>query len=323
MNKNNSQKYIYTYASRREEVSLCAMELRAFFGEEAMKDPHIVESALKIDPSRSPFIRERIDVMYEGDSLEDLREQVKNLPFSHSTFKVVFIKGETIKDAEKKVGLAERRRIEREIGINIKGEPDLQQPENIYGVMVVKGCWVFGIYYKSEQVWLQHQKKPNDYSTALNTRVARAVANIAVPDPVGIKAIDPCCGIGTVVVEALSMGIDIVGSDVNPLVLPGARENIAHFGLSCSITKKDIREVTEHYDVAIIDMPYNLCSVISKEEQLEMLQSANQIANKLVVVTIEDIDSILVQAGFQIEDRCELKKGKLVRQVIVCRKTMK
>ncbi|GAA3334615.1 hypothetical protein GCM10020331_103270 [Ectobacillus funiculus] len=76
------------------------------------------------------------------------------------------------------------------------------------------------------------EKKPHSYSTSLSTRVARAVANIAVPDPTGIKAIDPCCGIGTVLVEALSMGINIVGSDINPLVLPGARENIAHFWLS-------------------------------------------------------------------------------------------
>ncbi|NEY73240.1 methyltransferase domain-containing protein [Bacillus mesophilus] len=298
------------------------MELRAFFGKEAKIDSHIVESTIKIDPSRSPFIRERIDVWYEGDSLESLREQVKNVPFSESTFKVMYIKDEKISDSEK-TGLVERRRIEREIGMCIQGEPDLEKPENIYGVIVVEGRWIFGNYHKSEQVWLHHQQKPNDYSTALNTRVARAVANIAVPDPVGVKVIDPCCGIGTVVVEALSMGIDIVGSDVNPLVLPGARENIAHFGLACNIAKRDIREVTEQYDVVIIDMPYNLCSVISKEEQLEMLQSANRIADKLVVVTIEDIDSLIAEAGFQIEDRCELKKGKLVRQVIDCRKIIK
>ena len=90
--------------------------------------------------------------------------------------------------------------------------------------MNVNDKWIFGDYVKSEAVWYRHQKKPHGYSTALNTRVARAVVNIAIPNPSNIKAIDPCCGIGTVLVEARSMGINIVGSDRNHLILPGARE---------------------------------------------------------------------------------------------------
>uniref|UniRef100_UPI0038B618DE TRM11 family SAM-dependent methyltransferase n=1 Tax=Siminovitchia acidinfaciens TaxID=2321395 RepID=UPI0038B618DE len=129
----------------------------------------------------------------------------------------------------------------------------------------MNGRWIFDEYVKSESVWHRHQQKPHSYSTALNTRVARAVANIAVPEPSGIKAIDPCCGIGTVLVEALSMGIDIVGSDKNPLILDGVRENIAYFGLSGKVTFTDIRDVTSHYDVAIIDLPYNLCCAITPE----------------------------------------------------------
>ena len=177
--------------------------------------------------------------------------------------------------------------IEREIGLHIPGEAELINPELLFGIMYVNGRWVFGKYFKNEAIWLQHQKKPHSYSTALSTRVARSVANIAVPNPTGIKAIDPCCGIGTVLVEALSMGIDIVGSDINHLILPGVRENIAHFGLVGEVTLKDIRNVTDSYDVAIIDMPYNLCSVITPEEQLEMLQSTRRFANKVVIITIE------------------------------------
>lgn len=148
--------------------------------------------------------------------------------------------------------------------------------------------------------------------------MARAVANIAIPNPRGIKAIDPCCGIGTVLVETLSMGMDIVGSDRNPLVLGGARENIAHFGLSGEVTLKDIRDVTDQYDVAIIDLPYNLCSVITPEEQTEMLQSARRFAKKVVVVTVEPIDEILLKVGFAIIDRAVVKKGSFTREVIVC-----
>jgi tRNA G10 N-methylase Trm11 len=184
--------------------------------------------------------------------------------------------------------------------------------------MNIEGRWVFGDYVKSESVWYQHQQKPHHYSTALSTRVARAVVNIAIPNPTRIKAIDPCCGIGTVLVEALSMGIEIVGSDNNPVILAGTRENIAHFGFSCEVKFEDMRNITKHYDVAIIDLPYNLCSVISPEEQLEMLQSARGIAEKVVLVTVEPVDNILIKAGFYIVDRAVVKKGVFTREVIVC-----
>ena len=88
--------------------------------------------------------------------------------------------------------------------------------------------------------------------------------------------------------------------------------------LAAEINLADIRDITSHYDVAIIDLPYNLCSVITPEEQLEMLQSARWFANKVVVVTVEPIDEILLKAGFSIIDRAVAKKGLFIREVIVC-----
>lgn len=306
--------FIYNYASTGEEKELCALEMRSFFGEDT--ESSILESTLKIDPSRSPFMRGRMDVILEGEKLEDLIEQVKKIELNAATFKVMYVKV----SGPEKVDFEERRRIERKVGLQIPGEPELVNPDVLFGIMNVNERWVFGEYHSSEAVWLNHQQKPHSYSTSLSTRVARAVANIAVPDPAGVNAIDPCCGIGTVVVEALSMGIDIVASDINPLILPGTRENIAHFGYETEVTFQDIRNVTGNYDVAIIDMPYNLCSVITPEEQLEMLQSTYEFADKVVIVTIEPIDPIIGNAGFEIADRCVVRKGTFEREIIVCKK---
>ncbi len=307
--------YLYTYNCYEEERSLCALEMRTLFGVEPQAG--IVESHVKIDPSRSPFIKERVAVLCEGKSLQDLLTQVVALQVMGETFKVIYVKTSGSSKTEKD-GLANRRAIEKEIGLHINGVADIHHPQRLFGVMVVNERWVFGDYVKSESIWFRHQQKPHSYSTALNTRVARAVVNIAIPNPNGIKAIDPCCGIGTVLVEALSMGIDIVGSDRNPLVLGGARENIAHFGFTGEVTLKDIRDITNQYDAAIIDLPYNLCSVITPEEQLEMLRSARGFAEKVVVVTVEPIDEILIHAGFVITDRAVVKKMSFTREVIVC-----
>ncbi len=307
--------YLYTYNCYEEERSLCALEMRSLFGREPQAS--MVESHVKIDPSRSPFMKERISVIYEEESFQNLLKQVATLQVTGETFKVIYVKTSGPSKTEQE-GFENRRAIEKEIGLHINGVADIHHPQRLFGVMVVNGRWVLGDYVKSESIWFRHQQKPHSYSTALNTRVARAVVNIAIPNPNGIKAIDPCCGIGTVLVEALSMGINIVGSDRNPLVLGGARENIVYFGLTGEVTLKDIRDVTNEYDVAIIDLPYNLCSVITPEEQTEMLQSARRFAKKVVVVTVESIDEILVNAGFVITDRAVIKKMSFTREVIVC-----
>ncbi|PAE31553.1 RNA methyltransferase [Bacillus sp. 7884-1] len=303
--------YIYTYASYEDERSLRALEMRSLFGSESQTS--ILESSVKVDPSRSPFMKERIAVIFEEESYHELLEKVAALQIGE-TFKVMYVKIGSVEETFEK-----RRAIEREVGLQINGVADIRQPKRLFGVMNINGRWLFGDFEESKSVWYQHQQKPHHYSTALSTRVARAVVNIAIPDPTGIKAIDPCCGIGTVLVEALSMGIDIEGSDNNPVILAGTRENIAHFGFSCEVKFEDMRNITKHYDVAIIDLPYNLCSVISPEVQLEMLQSARRFADKVVVVTVEPIDEILLEAGFVIVDRAVAKKGVFIREVIVCR----
>ncbi len=308
------ENFIYTFTYHEDELSLCQLEMRSLFG--YYTEANIIESSLRIDPSRSPFIKDRIDVIYKAKSLEELVQHVSGLKVE-KTFKVIFIEN-AHPSSLKKIGFEERRRIEREIGLQMSGKVELKNPDLLFAIMKVKDQWIFGNYTKSESIWLFHQKKPRNYSTALSTRVARAVVNIAVPMIPDKKVIDPCCGAGTVLIEALSMGIDIVGSDLNPLVNPIARENIAYFGYKGNVTLRDIRNVTESYDVAIIDMPYNLCSVLEPEIQLEMLQSARRFADKVVVITIETIDSLLEKAGFVIVDRCVAKKGNFARQILVC-----
>lgn len=303
--------FIYTYASYEDERSLRALEMRSLFGVES--ETNLLESPIKINPSRSPFIKERIGVLFEGASLQELLMKVASFTVPGETFKVMYVKNGSEKESLKK-----RREIEREVGLQINGFADLRRPQCLYGVMNINGRWIFGDYVESESVWFRHQHKPHHYSTALSTRVARAVVNITIPDPMGIKAIDPCCGIGTVLVEALSMGIDIVGSDNNPVILAGTRDNIAHFGLSGEVKYLDMRDITEHYDAAIIDLPYNLCSVLTPQVQLEMLQSARRFAAKVVVVTVERVDEVLIEAGFSIIDKAVAKKGAFTREVIVC-----
>ncbi|MEK4229815.1 TRM11 family SAM-dependent methyltransferase [Solibacillus sp. FSL H8-0538] len=311
----STTEYIYTYTWHKDEYDLSRMEMRSFFGFDVPLNA--LKSSVQIDPSRSPFIKQRLEVIFEGENVEQLARLVEQLDLGGATFKVSCLNKLELNSTQK-IGHSKRNEIERTIGLCIQGEPDLIHPQLDFGVVTLDDKWYFGKLELNEAVWLQHQQKPEMYSTALSTRVARAVANIAVPNPEGFRVIDPCCGIGTVLVEALSMGIDIEGRDINPLVVYGSRKNIAHFGLQGNVTIGPIEEAEGNYDVAIIDMPYNLFTHITADSQQAIITEARRITKKIVIVTIDTIDHMIEAAGFEILDRCVAKKGTFERQILFC-----
>ncbi|MGO4269717.1 TRM11 family methyltransferase [Paenibacillus sp. TAF58] len=345
--------HIYVYACHEDEQALCQLELRTLLGADAVLGARHAVSARQVEPSRSPFLKLRLDVLFEAGSLPELASLVETLNVQGSTFKVAFA------ETDAAVSTDRQREVAREIGRHLRGKAEMRRPEQWFAVTELGGRWLFGHCSYGEAVWLQHQQKPQNYSTALSTRVARAVVNIGVPIVAGTKAIDPCCGIGTVLVEAMSMGIDIVGCDINPLAVRGARVNLEHFGMPNVVSIADMRtlgladvQVTSstslrgideqvtlsptslgcigeqvtlsptspqvRYDALILDMPYNLCSKLPEDEQLQMLQSARRLAKRAVIVTTEQIDPLIVQAGFRIAERCTVNKGNFSRQIIVC-----
>lgn len=61
----------------------------------------------------------------------------------------------------------------------------------------------------------------------LPPKVARIAVNIALgPDASGKVLLDPFCGMGTVLMEAMHRGVEVVGSDLDAVVVAKARENL-------------------------------------------------------------------------------------------------
>lgn len=309
-------RYIYTFVCHETERELCEMEQRALFGMNSSQQ--YIDSAIKINPDRSPFISMRLDVIYEGDTLEHILQQVPWIELDGKSFKVKYVKGGQQRSYE------EQRDIERQVGGCIRGMADMRTPHILFGILPIENGWIFGEYHTAESVWLKHKAKPQNYSTGLSTIVARALVNIAVPDPQGVKVIDPCCGMGNVLIEALSMGIDITGRDINPLAIRGARTNLRHFGYMDEdiVTIGDMNKIVEHYDAALLDMPYNLCSVLSRHEAVAMLQSLARFSDRSVIVSSELREHDIVVAGLEIIDQCAVRKGSFVRYVWLCKSIM-
>lgn len=321
-NVEHIQRYIYRITCHEQEQALCSMEMRALWGVSfsgaASTQLFITNRYQSVD--RSPFVKYSLEIVCSARSLDELEQEVMLLSTIEQSFKVVALdEQEDLTVAS--IAYAQRRSIERTIGSKLKGKVELSNPQLLFGVVRVDEDWFFGKLAYHQPLWQAHNEKPRQYSTALSTKVARSVVNIAVPsltDPISLY--DPCCGIGTVLMEACSQGIASAGSDINPLAVLGARENMQAFRYDCPIKIQDMTLVEESYDVAILDLPYNHCSVLSIEERTSMLESIGRIAKRFVVVSVEPIAEQLLELGYTIDDRCIVQKMQFQRELFLCHK---
>ena len=247
-------------------------------------------------------------------NLQDIINKIEEDKISYDDFKVNYIKSE---DGD--VPYEERLKAVREIGFVIIGFPDIHNPKIELAITKVKDKWIFGELIKNNYKWQRHNDKPHSYSNAVPLRMARALVNIAVGDNRDLTLVDPCCGVGTVVIEALDLGINVKGYEISKPIACNARNNIEFLGYNREIiTSGDMHNINEVFDVAIVDIPYGLFSPVTLKEQVDIINTSRRIARKLVIITFEDMDNLITSAGFKIVEKCYMTKGNMMRQISIC-----
>ena len=78
-----------------------------------------------------------------------------------------------------------------------------------------------------------------------------------------------------------------------------------------------MRQIENCYDAAIIDLPYNLCSVLGTDELLSMLRAARRWSHSAVIVSTKNRDEQLEAAGFMLKRQAVLRKGAFARLISV------
>ena len=253
-----------------------------------------------------------ISIIYKEDSLEKIVKKITQDNLSYDDFKVCYVKLE-----HGNIPYEDRLKSVYEIGYVVTGFPDIHNPKVLLGITKVDDKWIFGEYIKNDFQWHIHDRKPCSYSNSLSLKVARTLVNIAVKNDLSLKLIDPCCGVGTVVIEALSMGIDVVGYELNNSIAENAQRNLEFFGYDNVITSGNMHDIKEKYDAAILDLPYGLFTPTTREAQVALINTAHRLADRVILVTFEDLDKYIIDAGFTIVDECSVSKGNFVRYIKV------
>lgn len=310
------KKYLYTFGYDKTESDLCKLESKYIFNIEE-KD-RLLFSDIKAEPSYSPFIKKRLEILSYSKEYQTLINQIKKEDIHSEGFKVEYIvfDGDTTEYPERLNKL-------KDIGYIIEGEPDYYHPSIIYALAYVDDTWCFGILTKNNLTWRNHNTKPRSYSNSININIAKSIVNIAAKGNKEHKLIDACCGVGTIMLEACFAGYDVEGCDISWKVCRNARENLAHFNYSTTVYRSDIKDIRNKYDAAIIDLPYNILSNVSQNDIIHIIQHAAKVTHRLVIVSTTDIKEIIHNIGFSIMDYCIVSKSgkrKFNRKIWVCEK---
>jgi tRNA G10 N-methylase Trm11 len=293
----NIERYFYTVNYPSFEEELCKMEIKYLFSK-SINCKHFF-SHQYITPSRSPFLKQCLSIIFSGNSLDEIINKIVINNLAFEKFKVCYIKLD-----DEKMDYKEQLKVLKLIGLAVTGEADMRNPKTVLGITKVEGKWIFGQYEKNNFLWHHHNKKPYSYSNGLGLRMSKAIVNIAVANDLECSIIDPCCGVGTVVIEALSLAFNIKGYEINAAIGENAKRNLKFLGYEDVVTIGDMHSINDYFDVSIIDLPYGLFTPTTLKEQIAIMNTARKISKRMVIVTFEDMDKHKISSGFKILDRC-------------------
>ncbi len=306
--------YIYYINYQDYEADLCALEMRALFNRPIENKAFFSDQ--RVDESLSPYFKSRLEILLEATDLEELIHKISKKNYTEDGFMVKYVPAIKPDPMEKK-----RRAITKAIGYAFEGLPSFDHPVIIYGVTYYNSKWYFGVLVYNTMLWKKHMSKPNSYSSSLGLNTAKAILNVATQGDTSKKIIDPCCGVGTVLLEGHYSGYDVTGCEINYKVAMKARENLKHYGYKGQVIQKDIKEMDEYYDAAVVDLPYGNFSKSDEVDMMNIIHHAARISERQVLISTIDLTMKIREEGLVVVDQSVVYKNRskrFARYIWVC-----
>ncbi|MBK5246026.1 MAG: SAM-dependent methyltransferase [Peptostreptococcaceae bacterium] len=306
--------YLYSLNYPEFEKELCALEVKSLFND--VMDDKVFFANTKVDPSVSPFLRNRLEVLFSHSSFTELVALVDQGGLHATDYMVRYVK---LYDQDPP--FQTRRSYCKQLGYKIHGEPLYISPKEVFGITLYKGMWYFGILKQNDITWKEHKDKPYSYSSSIGITIAKVLVNIAGNGDLSKRIVDPCCGVGTVLIEGVYAGYAMKGWEINRKIAEASRGNLKYFNYNVPVITGDIKDIEEAFDASIIDLPYGNFSITTQDELQSILKNAKRISKKMVIVSAKDISNEIKNENLIILDRCEVVKNKhndFTRYVWVC-----
>ena len=239
---------------------------------------------------QAAYLRTGLHILAQGATPEELLQAVSQANFAADEFRVEFL------------SLALEKRIAPQqttlaLANAIPSYPNLKQPKHRF-LLVERdnGLWFGEVVAECGHTYQSHDAKPHRTSTSLPSRISRALVNLVVPGAGSV--LDPCCGTGSILLEAQALGVTVFGADQNPVIVGMARENLAHFGYFGLVEPADIRDYHRPADALVTDLPYGRLLAAEETAVRTIIEHGRRLAPVAVYVAEHDLTDWLAAAGY-------------------------
>jgi tRNA G10 N-methylase Trm11 len=240
---------------------------------------------------QAAYVRTGMRIIAHGPTLDDLLEAVTQADFAADDFRIEFC------------SLARENRIPSKQTILALADailfyPNLDHPRHRFLLIEREdGLWFGEILSECSHTYRTHATKPYNISSSLPSRMSRALVNLVIPQAHSL--LDPCCGTGSILLEAQALGIKAYGVDQNKRMVGMARENLAYFGYDAEVEYADARTCQQTADALVTNLPYGRFLDANETLIRTILERGRKLAPVAVYVTEHDIREWLAAAGYR------------------------
>lgn len=305
---------LLTISARVQRHGLIAAECEWLTGGSPNADG--VAAAESVDlVGRAAYLQQGVRVLARASSLHDLVAEVAATSFEADRFRI---------DVHDPAGRTERSSTEVAVALAdvIAFGPDLKDPQHRFIVVPTEETWLFGeVTVITDAGYRQHEVKPWTTSSSLDARFSRGLVNL-VPEARSI--LDPCCGAGSIVLEAAALGLDTRAVDWKPAMVGMTKENLAHFGYGADVAQADSRRhAFDPVDAVVTDLPYGHAIDADEPTIRSILENCARVSSLGVFVAPADFTLWLKAAGWtDISLHTVLKRRGFTRWIHRARSTV-
>jgi tRNA (guanine10-N2)-dimethyltransferase len=222
-----------------------------------------------------------------------------------------------------------QREFERLIGTMIAGPVQLLNPTEEYRAILSQDRCYFGkVLYRIDR-GAYNERNPGKreffHPGVMMPRMARTLVNLSLAGT-GTTLLDPFCGTGGILIEAEMLGLRAVGSDFDPLMIRGGKENVKESDLLLADTTR-LPVKDSSVGAVVTDFPYGQSVCIKKADTMEHLyhnaiEEINRVLktrSRAVVVTHRDISAIAAEHMAVFQHHTQRVHKSLTRHILVLR----
>jgi tRNA (guanine10-N2)-dimethyltransferase len=276
---------------RDPDNELAAAECKALTGA-APDSEGVADAATVAYVPRAAYVRHGVQLLATGRDLAELVVAVAACDTWADGFSIDF------RGLRENGELTRREAIIAVADAMGAAKPDLRHPTLRLLLAEQTGeVWLGEIVTEPDKSYDRHDAKPHRTSASLASRMARALVNLAGPDATSI--VDPCCGTGSILLEACHLGLSAVGADRSKRCFGMSSKNVAHFGYAARVEHADASDLSAAgADAVVTDLPYGRNLVADPDNIRGILEACVATAPIGVFVAGEDITEVLGEVGY-------------------------